>query len=104
MKRRRVIVAPIVHDQIRAQLLHIARDSIKNALAWEDRVRATIKKLSQYSGYAIDETASARLGYTLRKLVFEGTYLIHFVVEDNQRIVRVVNFRHGARLPVRGEP
>lgn len=102
MKRRRVIVAPIVHDQIRAQVLHIARDSVENALAWEDRLRATIKKLSQSSGYAIDEAASARLGYPLHKLVFEGTYLIHFVVDEGR--VRVVNFRHGARLPARGEP
>lgn len=104
MKRRRVIVAPIVHDQIRTQVIHIARDSVEKALAWEDRLRATIKKLSQFSGYAIDEPASDRLGYPLHKLVFEGTYLIHFVVEDNQRMVRVVNFRHGARLPGRREP
>lgn len=102
MKRRRVIVAPIVLAQIRTQVFHIARDSIDNALAWEDRLHHTIKRLGEFSGYAVDEDASDRLGVKVRKLVFEQTYLVHFTLTDVE--VHVINFRHGARLPQRGEP
>lgn len=102
MKRRRVIVAPIVLAQIRTQVFHIARDSIDNALAWEDRLHEAIKRLGEFSGYAKDEDASDRLDAEIRKLVFEQTYLVHFIVQDDE--VQVINFRHGARLPERGEP
>jgi plasmid stabilization system protein ParE len=104
MKPLRLTIAPIVHSQIREQMFFIARDSIDNALAWEDRVRDAIKGLATFSGYAVDEDASDRLGYTLHRLVFERTYLIHFVIDDAAGVVKVVNFRHAARLPVRGEP
>lgn len=104
MSSYRVVIPTIVQEQITEQLLHIAEDSVQNALAWEDRLRAAVESLSNTHGFAVDEPASERLGFTVRKLVFEKTYLIHFVVDDAAKIVRVVNFRHGARLARENEP
>ncbi len=105
MKRYRAIIAPIVQEQIRAQVLYIARDSIDHALAWEDRLRAAIKAMSGLPfGYAVDEAATTRIGVTVRKMVFEQTYLVHYLVNEASGTVEIVNFRHGARLPQRGEP
>jgi len=54
-------------------------------------------------GHAVDEDASGRAGEMIRKIVFEKTYLIHYRVIDAAAAVEIVNFRHGARLPKRGE-
>lgn len=104
MRRRTVVVANRVRRQISDQVLYIAADSIDNALAWEARLDAAIQLLRDVTGYAVDEDASDRLGYQVHKLVFENTYVFHYVLEDADNVVRVVNFRHGARLPGIGEP
>lgn len=102
MNRLPVIVPPEVKELIRDQVRYIARHSIDNALAWEDRVRSALDSLGEVHAHAIDEDASRRVGQQLRKLVFEGTYLIHYRVEP--AAVEVAGFRHGARLPREGEP
>lgn len=104
MKRFAVIVPPDVEQQILEYVLHIAHDSIDNALAWEDRVRAAMKAIGQTPGHAIDEDATVRAGVTIHKVVFEKTYLIFYRVNDAAGTVEIANFRHGARLPNRGEP
>jgi plasmid stabilization system protein ParE len=104
VKQFAVIVAPEVEEQITAQVLHIAADSLGNALVWEARLRSAILAIGETPGQAVDEQASDRLGYIVHKVVFERTYLIHFVVDERAATVRIVNFRHGARLPTRGEP
>jgi plasmid stabilization system protein ParE len=93
-----------VREQIREQVLYIARDSIDHALAWEDRLAAAIEGLADFHGHTIDQDASARLGYPVQRLLFEGTYLIHYRVDDAAGEVRVVRFRHGARLPRASKP
>jgi plasmid stabilization system protein ParE len=60
--------------------------------------------LAAVPGFAVDEDASERLGEPVRKCVFEGTYLIHFRQDEESGVVEIINFRHGARLPRRGEP
>ena len=104
MKRLDVNVSEHVKQQIREQVLYIANDSIRYAFAWEDRLLAAIDGIGDLPGHAVDEDASRRLGRTMRKFVFEGTYLIHYRVNDSAGVVEIDNFRHGARLPRRGEP
>ena len=105
MNQYRVIISPDVEEQIRAQVLYIARDSIDNALPREDRLRAGILHLGSLpTGFAIDEAASARLGQEVRKLVFDKTYLIFYRVNAKGHTIDLLNFRHGARLPRPGEP
>jgi plasmid stabilization system protein ParE len=104
VKKLRVNTPSEVRQQIREQVLYIARDSVDNALAWEDRPAAAIDGLADFHGHAIDEEASKRLAYSVRKLVFERTYLVHYRVDDAASEVRVVRVRHGARLPKADEP
>lgn len=104
MRRLSVRVPPHVRDQITSQVLHIAEDSIDNALAWESRLRAMIGAIGEFQGHAIDDEASRRASLAVRKVVFEGTYLLHYHVDESTAVVVIVNFRHGARLPRRGEP
>jgi plasmid stabilization system protein ParE len=104
MKRLRVIIPPTVQDQITEQVLYIASDSIDNALAWEQNLRKAIEKIGETHGHAVDEAASNRLGFQVHKVVFDRTYLIHYCIDDVAHVVKIVNFRHGSRLPRRGEP
>ena len=60
----------------------------------------SIEALADSHGHAVDDFASVQLGYIVRKLVFEKTYLIHYHIDDIAGLVKVVNFRHGARLPL----
>jgi plasmid stabilization system protein ParE len=99
VKSRRVEIVPEVLDDIRVQVRFIAQDSIDNALAWEDRIMAALAALADFHGHALDTDAGSRLGYPVRKLVFERTYLIHYHVDEAADLVRVVRFRHGARFP-----
>ncbi len=92
MKRLTVIIPPSVWDQIDQQVLHIAGDSINRALAWETRLRAAIENLGDVFGHATDQDASARLGYAVRKSVFEKTYLIHYWVDETAGVVRSGQF------------
>lgn len=98
MKRFRVDVPPTVATQIDRQLLHIAEDSIDNALAWEGRLRGALLAIGEAPVHAVDEDVSDRLGFPIRKVVFEGTYVIHYHVDEEAGVVRIVNFRHGATL------
>jgi plasmid stabilization system protein ParE len=104
VKKLRVIIPPIVQEQILAQVLYIARDSIDHALAWEDRLRTAINRIGMMpKGNAVDAAASARIGEEVRKMVFERTYLVFYRINEASRSVEVINFRHGAQLPGRGE-
>ncbi len=103
-KRLSVVVSDDVKSQILQQVLYISKDSIDNALAWEDRVQAAIMGLGDFHNHAADDAASERAGIRLRKVIFERTYLIHYRVDTDAGIVEVMNFRHGARLPRHGEP
>lgn len=104
MSRWSVNTPPAVEDLVTEQVLFIARHSIDNALAWESRLRAAIRTLADTPMMPIDPDASDRLGRTVRKLVFEKTYLVHFWLDDPVSVIRVIGFRHGGRLPRVGEP
>lgn len=104
MKQLSVRLAEGVKEQIDAQMLHIARDSIDRALAWDDRLQVAIAKLAETHGYAVDEDATRRSGHLVRRYVFERNYLIYFVVDEPNRSIRVINFRHVARRRQPGEP
>ena len=99
MKKFQVRVTDLVHLQIDEQVVYIAKDSVDRALAWEERLLAFIDWLGEFHGHALDEFASEQFGSPVRKVVFEQTYLLHYVIDEGAGVVRVVNFRHGARLP-----
>jgi hypothetical protein len=53
MKQYRVLIAPVVKQQIREQMMYIAQHSVDHALAWEDRLQSAIKELAFFSGYSV---------------------------------------------------
>lgn len=100
MRACHVLISEYVIAQIDAQVLFIANDSIQNALQWEERLRAAIRRIGDNPGaYAVDPEASARFGSEIRKLVFERTYLIFFQVRPGEPVVEILCFRHGSRKP-----
>jgi plasmid stabilization system protein ParE len=105
VKKYLVRIPPVVQDQIRSQVLYIARNSIKNALVWEDRLRAAINNVATLpTRNAVDSAASHRVGQPVRKMVFEKTDLVFYRIREANREVDILNFRHGARLPQSDEP
>ena len=101
----RVIVSERAKAQIREHLLRIAEDSIDNALAWEDRLAAAVRGIGDVrGGYGIDGDASERYGEPIHKLAFERTFLIFYTLDRAKGLIKVVSFRHGARLPEVDEP
>jgi plasmid stabilization system protein ParE len=103
-RRRAILVPPFVEDLITEQVLYIAERSVDEALAWEARLRRAIESLGDIVTFAVDPDASARLGHPVHKFVFERTYLIHYRIDAAANCVRLMGFRHGARLPRHGEP
>ena len=104
MTRWTVTVSPSVWASIREQVRHIAAHSVANALAWEARLDAETFALADLPVRSTDEDATGRLGYTVHKMTFERTYLVHYRIDDATAVVDVVGFRHGARQPGPGEP
>jgi plasmid stabilization system protein ParE len=105
VRKYSVFIAPIVQDQIRAQVLYIARDSIDHALDWESRLRKAIMEIGALpTSNSVDEAASARISQEVRKMVFERTYLVFYRIRKSNHSVDILNFRHGARLPQTDEP
>ena len=99
-----VSVSPSVWVAIREQVNHIAKDSLRNALAWEARLDRAIFGLAGPPISAVDSAATDRVGTTIHRFVFERTYLIFYELDHAAAVVYVVGFRHGARQPGPGEP
>jgi hypothetical protein len=84
---------------------YIARHSVDNALKRPERLDAAIADSgSTPMGFPIDAAAADRTGQPVRKMVFEKTYLVYYTIDELNHVVQVAGFRHGARLPKRGEP
>lgn len=100
-----VIISQLAKDQICNHVDFIAVDSMTHAIAWESRLMKSIREIGTMAGsHAMDEDASERIGSRVHKVVFEGTYLIHYVFDREAKAVYIINFRHGARLPRKNEP
>lgn len=105
MRRYTVIVAPAANHAILTRALAIAGDCVDHAIAWEQRVRATVLSLADApTRFSVDPEASRARGRPVRKCVFERTYLIFYEIDEEAGRVDVVRFRHGAMQPEPDEP
>ena len=85
---------------LRAQVRYIAVDqqAPDNAAGWLGRVMAAVRSLEVLpTRYGVDAEQTAAMGFEVRRLVFEQTYLIFYTIDDAQQRVTVVTFRHGAQ-------
>jgi len=100
MKRYRVIVSPRAHDQIERQTLYIGRHSGSARIArqWATRVYAAIDRLDHFP-YRFDlAEEDVFRDYAIHRVVV-GNCIVLYTVDEEATAVRVIGFRHGARLP-----
>lgn len=87
----------VVENQILDQALYIAEDSVDRALQWERSLRERILSLGELpKAHPISEPESRAFGRDIRKTNF-GDYLIFYRVDDEQQMVYILAFMHGAR-------
>lgn len=95
----RVEIPPHVENQILDQALYIARDSVDRALTWAEETRSKINALGDMpKATPVDSDASDRAGHVVRRRAI-GNYLVFYFVDDDNHVVVIEGFRHGARQP-----
>ncbi len=102
MTRYKVVVTAEATDRIVEHAEYIATQSGSWQVAedWVQRVYDVIASLdSMPDRFALAEE-SRRTGGKLRRILI-GKYVANYLVDENDRVVRVVSFRHGAQLPKR---
>lgn len=105
MKTYRVIVSPDAADQIAGYAGYIAHLAGSDEVArnWILNVYTTIDKLEHFPRRRELAEENERSSKELRRLII-GNYLALFTIDDEVSAVRVIGFRHAARLPHPDEP
>jgi hypothetical protein len=99
-----IVVAPVAAENIRQYGCYIAEQSgsVEIAKRWVDRVYDSIVTLEVFPHRFGLAEEDVHRDYEIRVLIL-GNYLVLYTVDDVRKIVKVVGFRHGARLPRAGE-
>ncbi|HEY2589843.1 MAG TPA: type II toxin-antitoxin system RelE/ParE family toxin [Tepidisphaeraceae bacterium] len=87
---------------VEAQVRYIAveKQAPENASRWLNRLLAAIETLEQIPRrFIVDPYQTQMHGIEVHRMVFERTYLVFYTVNDEQRCVNVVSFRHGRQKP-----
>ena len=85
---------------VQAQVRYIADEqhAPENAARWFNRLLATVDSLEfMPERYQVDPAQTAARGTEVRRLVFERTYLLFYVIDHARLQVTIVLFTHGAR-------
>jgi plasmid stabilization system protein ParE len=96
MDAYRVIILPRAGADLQAIYDHIAADSRENAAAMITRILDALEPLKQFPHRTVVERQSAKLRHPVRSLPVRP-YVVYFRVLDEERVVRVLHVRHGAR-------
>lgn len=97
----RVIYTKQFRDALDLQLDYfMAHGALPSRIsAWLSDLFDLVDSLDEFPHrYPVAELESVICGIQLRKVVF-GDYLAFYHVDDDNRIVQLLGFRHGARLP-----
>lgn len=104
MKRYRIIISPRVIESIADYRDYIAHSSGHSRIAatWVERVLASFDHLrTMPAKFALAEENDSR-PYELRQMLI-GKYVAVYTIDEEYCVVRILNFRHGSRLPHRGD-
>lgn len=96
----RIVVSPEASDDLQSLYAFIAQDSPGNADRMVDRILLAIETLKSFPHRTVVEHTSPRLRHPVRSLPVRP-YVVYFRVVDEERIVRILTIRHGARRPPR---
>jgi len=92
----RVIITPRAGVDLEAIYDYIARESAQNAAAMVTRILDALEPLKQFPHRTVVERQSRKLRHPVRSLPVPP-YIVYFRVLDDQRVIRVLHVRHGAR-------
>jgi plasmid stabilization system protein ParE len=90
------IISSEAAADISALHAYIAQDSPDNAKRMVNRILASIENLTTFPHRTVFQRRSRKIKYPVRTLTVRP-YVIYFRVQDDDRIVRVLTIRHGAR-------
>jgi len=92
----RVIIAPRAASDLTRIHEYISRDSVQNADAMVGRILDALEPLKEFPHRNVVAVENPRLAYPARSIVIRP-YVVFFRVIEDQKIVRVLHVRHGAR-------
>lgn len=104
MNQYQVLVSPRTRQQIRDYAMHIAQQSGSLTIAeqWTDRIFTGIERLEYFPRRFVRAEEHQHRDYDIYRQVI-GNYLVLYTIDETAAAVRVIGFRHGARLPRPGE-
>jgi len=100
MKHFTVEIADEAWREIESQIRFIAVDCQApiNAARWSNRLLKAIDELELMPRRnSLDEHLSREHGIDIYRMVFMQTYLVFYTINEVERRVTIVSFRHGAR-------
>jgi plasmid stabilization system protein ParE len=92
----RVIITPRAGGDLEAIYDYIARESAQNAATMITRILDALEPLKQFPHRTVVERQDHKLRHPVRSLPV-SPYIIYFRVLDDDRVIRVLHVRHGAR-------
>jgi toxin ParE1/3/4 len=100
MQRYRVATSSFATEKIADYAAYIVKQSgsLEVAERWIDRVHEAIDGLNFFPHRFELAEEDAHCDYEVRRVVI-GNYLALYNIDEGTKTVRVIGFRHGARLP-----
>jgi len=96
METFRLIITPRAGSDLQRIYDYIARDSEQNAAGMITRILDAIDLLKQLPHRTVIERQNPKLRYPVRSLPVRP-YVVYFRVLDDDRVVRILHVKHGAR-------
>lgn len=96
----RVVVSPRAVEEIEAYACYLSEVSghVSVAERWVESVYDTLESLREMPDRYELAAENAWFEFTVRRILI-GRYVAAYTVDHDTRVVRVLGFRHGARLP-----
>src|SRR4051812_30618324 len=92
----RLIISPEASADLQAIQAYIEQRSVQGAASMANRILDAIQKLQILPHRTIFENQSRKIKHPVRSLPVKP-YVVYFRVLDDQRVVRILTIRHGAR-------
>ena len=96
MEAYRIIITPRAGADLEGIYDAIAEDSAQNAAGMVKRILDALGSLRQFPHRTVVARQARKLCHPVRSLPV-APYIVFFRVLDDERVVRVLNVRHGAR-------
>lgn len=101
----RVEVSPEVRDQVDAQVAYYESERVSELtiVEWLSGLYDRFVNLQEHpKRFPVAVARTAARGYEIRRLN-HGEFVVFYRVLDDQRLVQILDFRHGRRRPIDDE-